>query len=301
MNRHVPTFRLYGDTREDPAGFWLHCETIPERSRLHGWEIRPHRHEGFFQVLHISGGTGEALIDGRYQAFGQSTAIFVPPREIHGFRFSRDIEGRVLTALSDRLTAPARSNATIMAFAVKPRITKLAPDAAPARHVAEIMARIDAELSGREAGRMVLLEALVAALVVNLMRASELAAAPERPNERDADRVAALHDLIATHYRQHRPVSFYAGLLGMSEAHLNRICRAGAGSSVQALLNAQLVEAATRDLIFTPTSVQGIAYSLGFSDPAYFNRFFRKHTGRTPGAFRASERERSRDHMAFST
>jgi len=299
MNRHVPTFRLYGEARDDPAGFWLHCETIPERSRLHGWEIRPHRHDGFFQVLHISNGSGEALIDGRYQAFERSTAIFVPPRQIHGFRFSRDIQGQVLTALTDRLTAPARSNTTIAAFAAKPRIVKLSPDAAPARDLSEAMARIQAELSGHEAGRMVLLEALVAAMIVNLVRASELADAPERPNERDANRIAALLDLVATHFREHRPVSFYAGLLGLSEAHLNRICRAGNGRSVQALLNSRLVEAATRDLIFTPTSVQTIAYSLGFSDPAYFNRFFRKQTGKTPGAFRASGR--SGDHMAFST
>lgn len=297
MNRHVPTFRLYGEARDESAGFWLHCETIPERSRVHGWEIRPHRHEGFFQVLHISGGSGEALIDGGYQAFEQSTAIFVPPREVHGFRFSRDIEGRVLTALTDRLAAPARSNTTIAAFAETSRIVRLSPQAAPARDLSDIMARIHAELSGDEAGRMVLLEALVAAMIVNLVRASELANAPERPNERDANRIAALYDLVAAHFREHRPVSFYSGLLGMSEAHLNRICRAGTGQSVQALLNARLVEAATRDLIFTPTSVQAIAYSLGFSDPAYFNRFFRKQTGRTPGRFRTLER----DHIAFST
>jgi AraC family transcriptional regulator, transcriptional activator of pobA len=53
-----------------------------------------------------------------------------------------------------------------------------------------------------------------------------------------------------------------------------------------------LLEAARRDLIFSPSPVQKIAYSLGFSDPAYFNRFFRRMTGTTPGAFRTEERHR---------
>ncbi|MGO4830773.1 helix-turn-helix domain-containing protein [Rhizobiaceae sp. 2RAB30] len=290
MRNHIPTFRLYGETRAEAAGFWLHCETIPERSQLHGWEIRPHRHETFFQVLHISSGSGEALVNGRYHPFERSTAIFIPPGEVHGFRFSRDIEGFVLTALSDRLTAPARSSNAIAAFAAKPRLIRLAADSSPTSDVAQTITRIHAELGGHQPGRMVLLEALVAGLIVALTRADEPALAREHPNERDAGRLAALYDLVAAHFREHRPVGFYAARLGLSEAHLNRVCRAETGSSVQALINARLVEAATRDLIFTPTSVQGIAYSLGFSDPAYFNRFFRKQTGRTPGALRASER-----------
>lgn len=293
----IPTFRLYGEKRDDPTGFWLHCETIPERSRLHDWEIGPHRHASFFQVLHISNGSGEALIDGGYQSFEGPTAIFVAPEEIHGFRFSRDVEGLVLTALADRLTAPARSNAALAAFAARSRLVKLSPRAALAEELTRTMARIHTELSGHEAGRMVLLEALVAAMIVHLARAGELAGGREHATGRDAQRITTLFDLIGAHFREHRPVRFYAEMLGLSEAQLNRVCRAGTGRSVQALLNARLIETATRDLVFTPSSVQTIAYSLGFSDPAYFNRFFRKQTGKTPGAFRASER----DHIAFST
>jgi AraC family transcriptional activator of pobA len=50
---------------------------------------------------------------------------------------------------------------------------------------------------------------------------------------------------------------------------------------------------ACRKLTYAPSSVSSIAYELGFQDPAYFSRAFKRHTGVTPKAYR--ERLRSDD------
>ena len=44
---------------------------------------------------------------------------------------------------------------------------------------------------------------------------------------------------------------------------------------------------AERDLVYTALDVKAIADTLGFSDAAYFSRFFAKRTGLNPSAFRA--------------
>ncbi len=98
--------------------------------------------------------------------------------------------------------------------------------------------------------------------------------------------------LIDRYYRDHKPVSFYAKLLGVSPTHLNRTVKQLTGGTTQDLVANKLMDTAKRDLIAMPSSVQHIAYSLGFSDPAYFSRFFLKMTGETPRAFRLRERER---------
>ncbi len=43
---------------------------------------------------------------------------------------------------------------------------------------------------------------------------------------------------------------------------------------------------AKRTLSYTNMTVAETAYYLGFADPAYFSRFFSKHAGQSPAAFR---------------
>lgn len=281
----VPAYQLYRESRGEAGDFWLHCEPLPDRSRLHRFEIAAHRHPALFQIFRTTEGEGE-IFDGRaHVAFRAPAALFIPPGAVHGFRFSRDVDGLVLTALSDRLAALTAADRHVAAFAAAIRVVPLPKEEGT-------LDRIDREMRGREAGRMAALEALVALSVVELARIWRSSEAEAAEPGRDATRIERLDELIAANFRAGRPVAFYAAALGLSAAQLNRVTRTRTGRSVQELVAARMLEAARRELVFTPTPVNRIAESLGFADPAYFNRFFRKRTGMTPGAFRAAERGR---------
>ncbi len=292
MANRIPSYQLYGEQTPDAAEFWLHGETIPERTHLHNWEIAPHRHDAFFQIFLVTSGRGE-ILGPHPHVFAAPCAVFVPPGTVHGFRYSHDVDGLVLTALGDRLGSLSAGDRSIALFASAIRIVALPEDDPDGRFAADCITRIHGELGRRGPGRTVLLEALMISALVAVVRAEGAAPAGEEAvGARDRMRIEELLDLIGAHYRQHRPASFYAERLGLSPAHLNRICRQETGASLQQLVAARLVEAARRDLVFTPTPVQKIAYALGFSDPAYFNRFFRRQTGTTPGLYRERERQR---------
>ena len=289
MARRIPTYRLYGEESGARDDFWLHCESLPERSRLHNWEIAEHRHAGFFQIFLVSAGRGELRSGESMEAFQAPCALFMPPDAAHGFRFTPDVDGLVVTVRADRLASLCAADRRIAQFAVAPRMLTLEDS-----EVEATVRRIATESSLRTAASGVLLDALLTVAVVELARAAgDRSREPGMPEGRDAGRISQLEALVATHFREHRPVEFFADRIGVSTTHLNRIARTVTGSTVQDLLANRLIDQARRDLVFTPTPVQAIAYSLGFSDPAYFNRFFRKHAGTTPGRFRASERLRS--------
>lgn len=290
VRQEIPTYKLYGEDFSTSPDFWLHTETIPERTRLHNFEIAEHRHAAFFQIFLVQQGSGELLVGEAATRFEAPCAVFVPPGAPHGFRYSRDVEGLVVTARADRLSAVTGSDRAVGDFAQRLRVVGLNAGA-DARRAAETVEALAAEHGGLAPGRAMLLEALMTTAIVSLARAAGLidhdvigAAEP---------RVEALLSLIGTHYREHRPLAFYAGRLGVSATHLNRLARAATGLSVQGLISRRILETARRDLVFSPSPVQTIAYSLGFSDPAYFNRYFRRATGVTPGSYREAERRRS--------
>ncbi|PTR01691.1 AraC-like DNA-binding protein [Mucilaginibacter yixingensis] len=95
-----------------------------------------------------------------------------------------------------------------------------------------------------------------------------------------------LRQLIEAHYKQEHLASFYAERLQADIKKLNRICRESTGFTVAELLKERLLTESKVQLHISSSSVKAISYSLGFNDPAFFGRFFKKHTGLTPAEFR---------------
>jgi AraC family transcriptional activator of pobA len=81
-------------------------------------------------------------------------------------------------------------------------------------------------------------------------------------------------------------VDNYAKSVGVTVSQLGRLSRAVIGMSPLDLINARIVKEAQRDLVYSSLSVKQVAHGLGFSDPAYFSRFFHKQTGLKPTEFR---------------
>ena len=281
----VPTYALYGETAENPEEQWFHCESIAARSMRYDWQIKLHRHDHFFQFLHIARGPVETVIEGRRTAPSAPAVITLPPRVVHGFRFAPEVDGHVLTLPIDRLERLLEPSPGARELVVRPRVLPLAgdgPDAAIAGHVAALAA----EFAGSAAWRSTLIEAHMTALLLLVARLVAADTAREPRGSSLGQRALAFRALVDRHFRQRLPVAYYAARLGTSQTHLNRICRAAFQESALGVIDRRVVLEATRDLTFTMLSVKQIAASLGFDDPAYFSRFFTKHVGVSPAHFR---------------
>lgn len=292
----VPTYELYGEDNEQKPDFWLHCETLFSRSSLHNFEISLHRHDSFFQLLYIENGAGQTNFDGAVRPFQTPCAILVPPGFNHGFAFSRDIRGHIVTILSPHMPFVGGGTGGVMAeWLMQPQLISMkGADQENLVLLSSLLGQVHDEFQARKPYKNGLLESLVQVAFVYILRHAH-SSNPAKPQESPVyghARIERLLELIDRYYREHKPVSFYAKLLGVSPTHLNRTVKQLTGGTTQDLVANRLLETAKRDLIAMPSSVQHISYSLGFSDPAYFSRFFLKLTGETPRAFRLRERER---------
>ncbi len=280
----VPNFSLYGERETTLLSDWLHCESIPARSLLYDWEIRPHRHHHLFQILYLSGGSGECVLEGRRMPLVPTTAVTVTPGVVHGFRFSQDVQGWVLTMMSDRAAAAVEAAQLQDALAF-PQLISLGEGEA-ARAVGGCLEMIVAELVERRAGRDALIQAQLASVFVFLGRHLADGQSGRAPSSLLGQRAEQFRVVLSRHFREERSLDFYAARLGVSVTHLNRICRAVMGRSALGVIHDRILTEASRDLAFTNMSVNEVAHSLGFDDPAYFSRFFAKGAGMSPSNYR---------------
>jgi len=78
-----------------------------------------------------------------------------------------------------------------------------------------------------------------------------------------------------------------AAILGVSPQHLGRLFRRALGQSPLEYLARLRINRALELLVERPDlRVHEVGEAVGYSDPNYFIRLFRRHEGRTPGQFR---------------
>lgn len=92
--------------------------------------------------------------------------------------------------------------------------------------------------------------------------------------------------LVSQYYLTIRKVADYADMLHVSPDHLNRAIKSCSDKTAHEHIDEMLLMEAKAYLLYTSLTVAEIAYKLEFSDPAHFNRFFKKHCELTPADFR---------------
>ncbi|HCE6396333.1 MULTISPECIES: helix-turn-helix domain-containing protein [Pseudomonas aeruginosa group] len=278
----VPVFQLYGELHPWLTPDPIHCETIPSRSSLYDWEIRPHRHAGLVQLLYVRAGEAELEVEGCVTQVREATLQVSPPLCVHGFRFTAQVDGYVLSLaqpFAEELIRLLGSDVLEL-----PQCYSVGEDE---RYLSALFESIEREYAHHEPGREVMLRSLISALLVWLSRrhlqASQAACSAL---DRGREHLQAFHRLVEAHFRAHLPIERYAEQLGISAAHLNALCRRLAGASALQLINQRLLLEAKRNLVYTSMTVREVSDQLGFSEPAYFSRFFKRGTGQSPKAFR---------------
>jgi AraC family transcriptional regulator, transcriptional activator of pobA len=109
----------------------------------------------------------------------------------------------------------------------------------------------------------------------------------ENSNLTSADRIAQdFLRLVNKYYLSKRKLAEYADLLNITPKHLTKSVKQSTGNTPTDFIHKMLILEAKVLLKETNQSVSEIAYQLSFEDTAYFNRFFKQHTGIAPAGFR---------------
>ncbi|MBS7743112.1 MULTISPECIES: helix-turn-helix domain-containing protein [unclassified Chelatococcus] len=279
----IPIYALFGEAVPDREHEWLHWETIVSRSSRHDFRIAPHRHEQFFQILEVTSGRVRATIDGATYDLAGPAIVVVPALTVHGYVFSRDVVGVVLTLMERDVQNAGRDVGEISA---QPRV--LSGFGMDDVHAA--IADLITEADRREIGHGVAMPALITLLLVALARAGRIDDHADPRFNQAARHATAFRALVDRRYRSTRVIGDYAEALGISQPHLNRISRQVLGISALQIIERRIALEARRQLLFSSLTIKQIGAELGYDDPAYFTRFLTRMLGVAPSQYRKTAR-----------
>jgi AraC family transcriptional activator of pobA len=283
----VPRFFLYGEPPRDPDERFVHVETIADRSRLYEWHIRPHGHRGLHQVLVIFSGGGEMQAETQRRPFVAPALLTVPAGVVHGFTFLPETEGYVITFAEALFSELARQEPAFRSLFTAASCASLAGDAAEERELADALPRLKRELAWRAPASTAAITARLTTVLVSAVRAlHQPEATLSAAGNVRAALVARFREKMEAHLRMGLTITQYAKALSVTPAQLRAACLEVTGKPPVRVLEERILLEAKRTLTYTNMTIAETGYHMGFSDPAYFSRFFAKRAGESAAAFR---------------
>lgn len=282
MTTAIPSFYLYGEPRRIVDERFVHVESLDDRNRPSQWTIRPHVHAELNHIFHVVRGGGAMRVDSRTLDFAGPCLLLVPAGTVHGFQWKMESTGSVVTVASRYLADFVDRDPDLAAIFERPAIV---PSARIDAEVTARLARLTQELGWAAPGyRSAAQQDLLGLLVLTLR---QLGPRPDMPAPGpQAALVARLRERIDARFRLREPMESHAAALGVSPRRLREACARVAGQPPADMLDERAMLEAKRSLAYSNLSVAQVGYALGFADPSYFSRFFTRHEGLSPAAFR---------------
>lgn len=131
-----------------------------------------------------------------------------------------------------------------------------------------------------------ILELKIRELVLLLIKTKNVDSILELISDLYAPRAVQLKKVIETHLYSNLSINELAKLSNLSLSSFKREFKATYNDSPLSYINNKRIEKAKGLLQNTTLTISNIAYDIGFNDPQYFTRTFKKNTGINPRDFR---------------
>lgn len=140
--------------------------------------------------------------------------------------------------------------------------------------------RLRSEIEAEQPGHLDVLRHLTAVLCIDIWRLTR----PLDHSAQSSDRMITTRflQMVEKNLRAQWPIARYAEELQITPERLSAILRKTTERAPLALIHARIIQEANVLLTNSSLQIAEIAENLGFSDPAYFSRFYKRMTGYSP-------------------
>jgi AraC family transcriptional regulator, transcriptional activator of pobA len=250
----------------------------------------PHRHD-YHELIWIRAGGGEQVLDGEAVPVRPGTVTVVGRGQVHVFRRAAAVQGAVLRFADELLLGAGGRIAGGWLVAGRGGLTIAVPPGDRPALAAQFDALAAEARRPPDPYAADVQRHLLATVLLWLERWYDGGRA-ERRDAADAD--VQLHRRFAARlekdFAAHHDAAHYADALAVPPAALARALVRLTGRSTKELVLDRVMLEAARLLRFTDLGVGEVAHRVGFDDPLYFSRAFKRRHGQAPLAYRATAR-----------
>ncbi|MCC5944100.1 MAG: helix-turn-helix domain-containing protein [Bernardetiaceae bacterium] len=251
-----------------------------------------HRHDFYMLMLVTEGRTSQEVDFSSYE-LSAGTQLGMHPGQIHAWVSAEDLKGYIVFFSEDffslRYHDQILHQFSFFHSALESHVFNLSPEAMAL--TTPLYERLISEFENRDGMfREPALRSYLNVLMIQLARFYD-----KKPKESSISAQQQLiidfERLIRKHFKTQRQVKDYADILCITPNYLNSVCSKVTGKSAGELIRQRVMIEAKRLLIHTDNNVSEIAYTLNFDDNSYFCRFFKKYAGKSPEAFRQTQKQ----------
>jgi AraC family transcriptional regulator, transcriptional activator of pobA len=256
---------------------------------------RPHIHS-YYQIIWFKSGTGKHFVDFKEYDVFENAIFFIAKNQVHYFDANTDYTG-VLIHFNETFLI---QNDSEMDFLLKVELFNN-PYQQPSccigndtEHILNVyLGQIMTELQNQDAfGKEELLRIYLKAFLIQVQRRrGELQQKNGHFSSVQDERRSQLMkfvNLVDENYMKGMAVSEYARLMHISSRTLSDLTSLQLNKTPSQMIMERIILEAQRLLLHSNLNVNQIGYRLGFDDPSYFVKYFKKHTTVSPSDFRKS-------------
>lgn len=282
------------------SGLELELHYMPHFFNENGCgSMPPHVHE-FYQILWFRHGQGTHHVDFVDYPVTDNTIFFIAPGQIHAFDGNANFEGVIILFNASFMVDEETSESIFLKYNVFNAYDSLPyykVDEEEANRLMRLVDEMDREYSlTGEFAHKDYMQYLVRLFLIRAQRCGQRQEVPTLDVSSTANRTfVRFRQLLEQNFHSVHTVQEYADMLNVSSRTLTKYVGQSTYRSPLQMINDRIVLEAKRKLRHTSMSIKEIGYELGFEDPSYFVKFFKRLTGKMPGAFREQAQIKSVD------
>lgn len=285
---------IYSMVCETPKGIDFHIEHMPEFFDTDPMDNSiPHVHT-FYEIIWFEECGSHHSVDFQDYDVEANSIFFLSPGQVHHFDGVTRHKGILLKFCTDFLKANHDGSDAFIRYGLFDTF-----DANPYRitspiivqQLHQLIAQMEEEMNHPQAfGHLDMLRSLTRIFLTLVQRHGERKQQMELSDARPSLRLfAQFRNLLEQEYDRLHTVGDYATRLNVSGKTLSNSLSECSGKTPLAFINDRIVLEAKRMLRYSNLMVKEIAYNLGYDDPSYFVKFFKRQTGFLPSDFREQE------------